>query len=86
MSRFSLQGKNAVVTGGSRGIGRAIALALAEAGANVALTFRERAEDAREVARSIEEKRSDYLVKWDRMAPSDKAELVLHAEDGVATP
>lgn len=35
---------------------------------------------------SIEQKRSDYLVKWDRMAPSDKAELVLHAEDGVATP
>lgn len=35
---------------------------------------------------SIEEKRSDYLVKWDRMAPNDKAELVLHAEDGVLTP
>ena len=56
MSRFSLHGKNAVVTGGSRGIGRAIALALADAGANVALTFRERAEDARDVARGIEEK------------------------------
>ena len=35
---------------------------------------------------SIEEKRSDYLVKWERMAPNDKAELVLHAEDGAATP
>jgi len=35
---------------------------------------------------SILEKRSDYLVKWDRMAPNDKAELLLHAEDGVATP
>jgi len=35
---------------------------------------------------SIEEKRSDYLVKWERMAPNDKAEQVLHAEDGVATP
>jgi len=35
---------------------------------------------------SIEEKRSDYLLKWERMAPNDKAELVLHAEDGVATP
>jgi hypothetical protein len=35
---------------------------------------------------SVEEKRRDYLVKWDRMAPNDKAELVLHAEDGVGTP
>lgn len=34
---------------------------------------------------SVEEKQRDYLVKWDRMAPNDKAELVLHAEDGVAT-
>jgi hypothetical protein len=35
---------------------------------------------------SIEEKRSDYLAKWDRMAPNDKAELILNAGDGVATP
>lgn len=35
---------------------------------------------------SVEAKQRDYLVKWDRMAPNDKAELVLHAEDGVATP
>lgn len=35
---------------------------------------------------SVDEKRRDYLLKWDRMAPSDKAELVLHAEDGVGTP
>ena len=33
---------------------------------------------------SVEEKRRDYLVKWDRMAPNDKAELVLNAADGVA--
>ncbi len=35
---------------------------------------------------SVEEKQRDYLVKWDRMAPNDKAELVLHAEDGVVAP
>lgn len=35
LARFSLEGKTAIVTGGSQGIGRAIALAFAEAGANV---------------------------------------------------
>lgn len=40
LSRFSLEGKVAVVTGGSRGIGRAIALGLAEAGADVVVTSR----------------------------------------------
>ena len=40
MNRFSLTGKNAVVTGGSRGIGHAIAIGLAEAGADVVLTYK----------------------------------------------
>ena len=53
MSRFSLAGKNAVVTGGSRGIGRAIALGLAQAGADVMFTYRERADEADKVARDI---------------------------------
>jgi 3-oxoacyl-[acyl-carrier protein] reductase len=54
MSRFSLAGKNAVVSGGSRGIGRAIALGLAEAGADVVLTFRENRVEAEKAVRQIE--------------------------------
>jgi 3-oxoacyl-[acyl-carrier protein] reductase len=54
MNRSSLHGKCAVVTGGSRGIGRAIALGLAEAGADILLTYRERAGEADSVVKAIE--------------------------------
>lgn len=53
MSRFSLSGKKAFVTGGSRGIGKAIALALADAGADVALTYRSEKAEAEKVAKEI---------------------------------
>jgi 3-oxoacyl-[acyl-carrier protein] reductase len=53
MSPFSLEGRNALVTGGSRGIGKTIALCMAKAGANVALTYREKAGEAQAVADQI---------------------------------
>ena len=55
MSRFSLAGRNAVVTGGSRGLGAAIALGLAEAGADVLLTYREKHAEAAAIVQQIEE-------------------------------
>ena len=45
-SRGILKGKKALVTGGSRGIGRAIALAMAEAGADVAINYQSQNEAA----------------------------------------
>lgn len=61
---FDLTGRKALVTGGATGIGEGIALALAEAGADVALTYRSHAPDA--VQAKIEAQgRSSAAVKVD---------------------
>jgi 3-oxoacyl-[acyl-carrier protein] reductase/pteridine reductase len=49
-----LDGKVALVTGGAKRLGRATALALADAGADVAITFLESAKDAEQTARKLE--------------------------------
>ncbi len=50
----SLEGKNALVTGASRGIGRAIATELGRAGASVVLSYRTGAEEAESLAAEID--------------------------------
>ncbi len=51
---FSLEGKSALVTGGTRGIGKAIVLGLAKSGANVAFTYARSKEAATEVIKKVE--------------------------------
>jgi 3-oxoacyl-[acyl-carrier protein] reductase len=51
---IDLSGRSAVVTGGSRGIGRAIALRLAEQGADVAFSYRGNEDAAKDTAAAIE--------------------------------
>lgn len=77
---FDLTDKKAIVTGGGRGLGRAIAIGLAQFGADVAVVARTRGE-LEETAREIE--------KWDRRAlvfPADvsKKENVERIVDAVA--
>ena len=45
-----LRGRRAIVTGGGRSIGRALALGLAQSGADVAIVYRERADAAEQTA------------------------------------
>lgn len=59
-----ISGKVALVTGGSRGIGKAIALQLASAGADVAINYSSREEEALEVKKEIEAMgRKAFVIK-----------------------
>lgn len=77
---IDLSGKRALVTGGSRGIGAAIALALAENGADVALTYQNSAEKAGAVAKSIESAgRRAFAIQADSSNPDAIARSVRDA-------
>jgi 3-oxoacyl-[acyl-carrier protein] reductase len=70
MNDDTLLGKRALVTGGSRGIGAAIAVALAEHGADVALTFQTSSDQAQAVVASIEKPgRKGRAIKADMADP-----------------
>ncbi len=77
----NLQGKRAIVTGASRGIGAAIAIELAEQGADVAITYERSAERAQEVVRTIEGRgRKAVAIQADSADPA----AIRHAVDEAA--
>jgi 3-oxoacyl-[acyl-carrier protein] reductase len=79
---IDLSGKSAVVTGGSRGIGRAIALRLAAQGADVAFTYRGNEAAAKEATGGIEALgRRAIGVQGDATDPASADALVRAALD-----
>src|SRR5579864_3093429 len=73
-NRFDLKGKTALITGGSRGLGRAMAFAFAEAGANVAVVSR-KLDACEATARELEARGVEafpyacHIGRWDEIEP-----------------
>ncbi len=76
---FSLAGKTALVTGAGRGIGRAIALHLAEAGADVAITYARSEAAALEVKQAVEAMGRKALTFQADAVDGARAEAVITA-------
>lgn len=71
-----LAGKKAIVTGGTRGIGRAVVLGLARAGADVITCHRQEGEAADQLARELKELGGDHhVIKADIGRPKDVERL-----------
>jgi 3-oxoacyl-[acyl-carrier protein] reductase len=74
---LGLDGRNAIVTGGSLGIGAAISLALAREGCNVAINYRRHDDEAKEVIRQVEALgRRGLAIKADVQSYDDAQRMV----------
>ena len=76
---MNLSGKVSLVTGASRGIGRAIALGLARQGAKVAVNYNKNLEEAQEVEKSIHAMNSEALTIRADVSKSDQVEQMIQS-------
>lgn len=78
---FKLNGKTALVTGSSQGIGKGIAIALAEYGADIVLHYRGNREEAEEVAEEIKKSGAKtFIVQADISKDNGAEELIKAVE------
>jgi hypothetical protein len=73
-----LEGKHALITGADSGIGRAVAIAFAREGADVAISFQSEVEDAEETARLVKECRRTALLLPGDLADKNVCQTIAH--------
>lgn len=82
MANGDFSGKTVLVTGGTRGIGRAVSLRLAAEGANIAANYFSRLEDAEKTLADIEAAGGNAVIIPGNVAsPDDAAEIVRKTRD-----
>jgi 3-oxoacyl-[acyl-carrier protein] reductase len=79
MSEPMLAGKRCLITGGSRGLGKAIALAFARHGARVAFTYRRNTDDAEATAAALRALGTEPLVFQGSVADAAHAQATVQA-------
>lgn len=80
--KLGLEGKSAIVTGGSLGIGRSVAIELAREGANVAVNYRRHDDEANQVVAEIEQLgRKGLAVKADVASYADAEAMVAQVQE-----
>ncbi|WZL74810.1 3-oxoacyl-[acyl-carrier-protein] reductase [Clostridiaceae bacterium 35-E11] len=72
-----LSGKTAIITGGSRGIGKAIALKLAELGANVVVNYTSNPQKAEEVVKAVKNMGRDALALKADVSNSEEVQMFM---------
>lgn len=77
MSEADFENRTVLVTGGSRGIGRACCQRLARAGAKVAINFRSRKDDAQQTARLVEEAGREAMIVQADVADGQSVESMV---------